>query len=106
MNYKLEKWSLCCDAPDPYKAPEQQQQQQIPHLQGFVYNHPNFKDGDPLTTSRIVKMENGLVVTRSGSKYELGEVDPEWEKLFPNAAERFKNSFDDNGNVKTKPATV
>ena len=98
MSYKLENWSVCSTG-DMYTPPELRR----PVLQGQVYGHPNFEDGAPLTSSYIVKMEGELVVTRSGSKYELGTVDPEWEKAFPNAAERFKSSFDENGNMKTKP---
>ena len=82
---KLEHWSLVAD--DPYKAPELQR----PSLRGEVYGNPNFDDGTIVITSTVMSVDvtTQSATTRSGSVYELGEVDPEWEKLFPNAKERF-----------------
>lgn len=81
---RLENWSVVVRDPDPYKAPEAQQA----CLSGNVYDHPTYSDGNVITTSRIVKVEDGKVHTVSGSVYELGEVDPEYERMFPGARGR------------------
>lgn len=60
-------------------------------LHGQVYNHPNFENGSWVTTSRIVGVKNKIVITYSGSHYDLGKVNDEYERLFPNAANRFFN---------------
>ena len=41
-----------------------------------------------VTTSPITAVEGGIATTLSGSQYELGEVDPQYEAAFPNARER------------------
>jgi hypothetical protein len=86
MKIQLKNWSFTIRGSDPYKAPEQC----IPVLQGNVYGHSNPKhhDGKFITTSKLVGKRNGLVVTQSGSEYELGDVDPNYDKLYPNAKER------------------
>ena len=58
-------------------------------LGGNVYGHPEHKDGQPIVTSPINGNQGGRVQTRSGSDYELGAVDPEWERRFPGARDRF-----------------
>ncbi len=84
---KLENWALV--STNPYLAPEASKLL----LTGNVYNHPKFKDGESVTTSPIDRLENDFIITYSGSKYELGEIDPQYEKLFPNAKERLFNSL-------------
>jgi hypothetical protein len=84
MSYKLENWYLIGRDVDPFKAPEQIKQ----YLGGEVYGNPNFKDGEIIRTSSIQSIEDGCVVTSSGSKYELGEPDEEYEAIYPGAKER------------------
>lgn len=79
--YKLDDWAVVTD---PYLAPEIQR----PKLCGKVYNHNFRKDGEEITTSAIVKVEGRLVHTRN-SVYELLDIDPEWDKIFPDAEARF-----------------
>jgi hypothetical protein len=83
---KLENWSFTAKGDDGYKAPEQL----IPCLQGNVFGHSNPKhhDGKFIVTSKLIGKRNGHVVTQSGSEYELGDVDPNYEKAFPNARAR------------------
>jgi hypothetical protein len=78
---KLEKWAFVSDI---YAAPELGRFM----FQGRVYDHPRFEDGHPVTTSYISGFKDGVFTTASGSEYILGEVDPEYEKEFPNAFER------------------
>lgn len=81
---KLENWSVVVLDFSPYTAPEA-----LPKgLHGFVYGNPKFADGDEVTTTAIVGTREGRVLTRSGSEYELGEVDPDYEAQFPNARSR------------------
>lgn len=89
----LNNWSLVScggiyDAPELYSF----------HLEGQVTNHPRFPSGHPVTTSRVIGYvednETGLLVlTKSGSAYQLGQVDPDYEKAFPNAEQRFVTSL-------------
>lgn len=83
---RLENWSVT-GSNDPYKVPELQTKQ----LQGQVYDHPRFADGMFITTSTIIRVEDGRVRTKSGSLYILGEVDPKYEFEFPNARARLLN---------------
>ena len=86
---RLENWSVVTLDNDPYKAPELKH----PHLCGIAYGHPKFDDGKMVTTSTIMWKKQLTVVTLSGTYYMLGEVDPEYEKLYPNAKERIFNSL-------------
>jgi len=87
---KMENWSLMLDTPplDPFKAPEQHRPKL--RLQGNVYGHKDFPEGSFVTTSSIKEVDHGkqTVTTSSGSVYELGEPNPDYEKEFPNAKNR------------------
>lgn len=75
---KLENWSVIGVSRSPYDAPES-------HwycLQGIS------EIGNQVVTSSIVGYKNNYVLTRSGSVYRLGVVDPDYEKLYPNAKKR------------------
>jgi len=87
---RIEDWAVVTPVLDPYAAPETQ-----PHsLSGKVFNHPRFEDGQDITTSSIVgKTTEGEVLTTSGSSYELGRINPQYEKRFPNAKKRFLGSL-------------
>ncbi len=87
---RLENWSVV--ASNPYAPPELQRSK----LSGKVFNHSNsiFKDGDKIITSGINgKNEKGQVIMVSGNVYDLGEIDPEYEKLFPDARDRFLDTL-------------
>lgn len=64
--YELENWSVVAEE-NPYIPPECQ----TVYLQGNVYNHPKFQNGERITTSRITKVEGRLIHTRN-SIYKLG----------------------------------
>lgn len=89
---RLKNWSVTSDVDARFIAPEMIHY----HLQGNVYGHPRFNDGDPVTTSRIIEINDKgdykEAITRSGSVYELyrEDVDKEAEKQFPNYYERLK----------------
>lgn len=85
---RLERWSMVADG-DPYRAPEDQRCR----LQGDVYGHPAFQDGQFVISSVIMGMDGDYVRTQSGSNYMLGEVDPEYERLYPGAKERCLKRF-------------
>jgi len=93
---ELRNWSVC-ELPqkfDPYKAPEQQQQQKT--LQGQVYGHPieRHYDGKWVTTSVPVATDGvNTVYTKSGSSYELGAIDENFEAEFNNAKQRMFDSL-------------
>lgn len=88
---RLKNWYVTGGYDSEFIAPEFRKY----HLQGNVYGHPNFKDGDPVTTSRIMEISDKgsykEVITRSGSVYELykEDVDKDVERYFPDYYERF-----------------
>lgn len=86
---KLENWAVV-EEYEPYTASELRKAR----LQGTVYGHPKHDDGKRVVTSSIQKVDPvaKTVTTRSGSVYELGKVDPEWEAQFPDAESRFWNN--------------
>ena len=80
---RLENWVV---EGNPYAAPEMH----LCLLNGEVYGHPSerFPDGKRIAISRVVAVQGESVVTRSGSVYDLGEPDPDYEKAFPGAKAR------------------
>jgi hypothetical protein len=73
---RLKNWAVVGNT-DPYAAPELFGSQ----LNGLVYDHPSghFLDGEPVTTSSIVKAEGRQITTRSGTVYLLdGPPAPEY----------------------------
>jgi hypothetical protein len=85
---RLENWSVISYASSPYQAPELG----TPVLYGEVFGHPRFDDGHRVHTSFIVGKRGDNVQTNN-TLYELGEIDPKWEEMFPNARERFLGSL-------------
>lgn len=84
---RLENWSVR-SLSDPYTPPECRRQA----LHGRVYGHHRFEDGVEVTTSDITVVElveGRLVVwTRSGSAYQLGEIDACYQGFCPDAVDR------------------
>jgi hypothetical protein len=71
---RLLNWSTVIA--NPYQAPEVGCNIR---LCGEVEDHPNFKDGDRIETSRVKSSIGRIVETRSGSVYSLeGPPDPDW----------------------------
>jgi hypothetical protein len=80
--FKLEKWAVVYNVEhDPYTAPELKSQS----LCGF-------RDGKPVTTSRVLGKSGNCVVTQN-SLYMLGEPDPAYEKVYPNSLVRVFESL-------------
>jgi hypothetical protein len=81
----MENWSLVLW---PFSAPEVP----VMCLHGKVYGRPIFEDGDEVTTTRIKKIKvegpDITVITRSGTEYRLGVVDPDYEAAYPDARAR------------------
>lgn len=73
--FRLEHWSVHTDD-NPYTPPENRNT----YICGYVYGNPKFKDGDRVTTSRIIKSEGRVVSTYGGSQYELGTVSVDYAK--------------------------
>jgi hypothetical protein len=86
---RLEKWAVIDTETDPYVAPELRR----PHLHGNAFGHPRFPDGKDVTTGPIVGRRGNNPVTKSGSEYELMDVDPEWERIYPGSKDRFLKSL-------------
>ncbi|MFV0518448.1 MAG: hypothetical protein ACK5MV_13730 [Aminipila sp.] len=64
-------------------------------LQGNVYGHPKFADGDTVLTSRVQKITDCgtyKIVETNNTNYKImpDDVDKRYEELYPNAYERAK----------------
>lgn len=82
MSFTLKNWSITLVNPSPYLAPELRQSA----LQGEC-------EGKFIKTSGLRgKTEDNHVLTKN-STYILGEIDPLYEKAFPNARERLLSSL-------------
>lgn len=81
---RIEQWSIGSGCQDLYTPPEVREKV----LQGKVYGHPRFENGQDVVTTGIVGVRGGLILTRSGSEYELGEPHPDYEAAYPNARAR------------------
>lgn len=87
---KLENWSIGYYSHEATLAPELRRAA----LQGKVYGHPRFVDGENITTTAIKELiDEDKIKTTSGSIYELGKVDPQYEKEYPDARNRLIASF-------------
>lgn len=91
---RIEQWGVVPLHVDPYQPPEC-----LAHgIHGVVSGHKSFKDGDEITTSAVISVRHNAatgevsIITASGSVYDLGEVNSDYEKQFSNARERFIKS--------------
>ncbi|MDO4747420.1 MAG: hypothetical protein Q4A70_03750, partial [Candidatus Saccharibacteria bacterium] len=57
---------------------------------GNVYGREGFPDGASISTSAIVEFGDNYVVTRSGSRYELGEYNVDYAELLKVAENKDK----------------
>lgn len=87
---RIENWKVVVRG-DSYIAPELMDQ----CLHGNVFGHPKKPDGSEVTTSAIVGWDANTrtVITKSGTHYLCGEIDPEYEKVYPDARQRMVNSL-------------
>jgi len=69
---KLENWSVV-GLGGPYTAPEAF----VQVLRGEVYGHPDFTDGEKVTSSALTFMKNGIAKTKN-TKYDLGFPEVEY----------------------------
>ena len=71
----LENWYITSDE-NPWTAPELIHK----YAHGNIYGSSLHNDGNHVKTSYLVEinLNEGYVVTRSGSRYELGTPDPEY----------------------------
>ena len=65
------------------------------HLTGKAAKHPNprFSPDTNITTSLIRGKRNACVVTKSGTHYKLGIVNPHYEARFPTPPTPFRRSL-------------
>ena len=57
-------------------------------LFGFVAGHQRHRDGKEVLTSAVMHCVAHRIVTKSGTEYELGSVDPSYERSYPGALQR------------------
>lgn len=91
MKIQLKNWAVASKGKDQYTPPELW----VPVLVGNTYGHPKFPEGHEITTSHIKGKRDGCVVTHSGSEYELLDIDPNYEKLYPDAREKLFSTLPD-----------
>lgn len=64
-------------------------------ISGKVYGNPEFEEGEPITTSSVIgKTEDGKLITKSGSIYELGNPAEDYERAYPSARDRVLEQLD------------
>lgn len=81
VKHVIENWSFGANPKSPYDPPELWQYV----LQGEVMVNGKWTNIQTTTPSY---RDGEIIITRSGSRYALGEVDPEYEKLYPDARNR------------------
>ena len=84
MNTRLEHWSLRSRPLGRIEPPEED----AVCLFGLVAGHQRHRDGKEVLTSAVVYWADNRVVTKSGTEYELGAVDPSYERCYPGALQR------------------
>lgn len=85
MSVKLDNWSVVVgEEISPWVAPELV----LGVLAGYATGHPDFPAKHPIHTSSVRGKRGELVITKSGTEYELGEVRKDYEEFFPNARAR------------------
>lgn len=84
MTAKLQHWSLCSRRSGEWLSPDAEGAR----IFGLVFGHPRHFDGKELLTSPVVKRAANRIVTRSGSEYALGPIDPAYERRYPGALQR------------------
>jgi len=77
-------WMIVCRPSNPWSPPESYFQ----CLAGHVLNHPRHQPGKTVTTSAIKARRGEMIVTTSGSLYQLGQAHSDYENRFPNARQR------------------
>ncbi len=87
---KLDHWSLRSRPLGRIEPPE------VPGvcLFGNVVGHPYHLDGKEVLTTAVLHFGLDCVITKSGSEYELGEIDPAYEMLYPGARERLLQALE------------
>lgn len=68
------------------------------YLRGNILNYPNFDDNTFGITSEIAggRIVNGeVIIETQHSKYILGTVDPDYEKVYPNAFDVLMKRIDE-----------
>lgn len=84
---RMENWALAfIGVWDGFTAPELRPV----GLSGTVFNDPRRADGTPITTSQITSVDDDVVTTASGRRYQLGEVDPAYAAAYPDAKARLQ----------------
>jgi hypothetical protein len=69
---------------------------------GFVFGHPRHLDGRELLTSPVLRCCANHIVSRSGSEYELGSIDPAYERRYPGALRRLCTRLDPDSKVEVQ----
>jgi len=71
---RIEEWAIVGEA-NPYQAPELREMR----LTGKVYNHPQFGDGEVVTTSPV-RASAGRTVETYNTTYDLGRMSEEYKE--------------------------
>lgn len=61
-----------------------------PRYRGLVWNHDTVRDGTLITTSAVVELKDGRLVTRSGSAYQLGRIFSSEQEALEQAAQHLR----------------
>jgi hypothetical protein len=70
---RLDCWSVT-QGDVRYIAPEER----VSRVQGVVQDHPCFPADAKIVSSPLDTVEGRIVTTRSGTRYQLGRIDPQY----------------------------
>jgi len=90
---KIDSWYLSVGSPRASQTQFNPPEAGTPRMYGRVYGKQGFEDGSRVVLSPIVKVDRGFVHTESGSIYEVGEPDPTYAQIYPQAKKRLFDTF-------------
>lgn len=77
---RLENWSLACAEEGGLVLPEDFKSGEYCII-GEIYDRPGWEDGRCIKTSNIMEFTESKAVTRSGSIYELGTINKDYQRF-------------------------
>jgi len=88
---RIENWSIMIHDSwnQEYQTPELFKSSWL----GKIYDHPDHEDGECIITSSIKGFERNCILTASGSKFEIGKINPRYLDKYPNILDLLYSKF-------------
>lgn len=95
IKIKIDNWhfSKYLETRNVYHAPEEG----LAVICGLIYGHQDIKEGSKasILLDRIVERNGPILISISRNEYELGDPNPEYEKMFPDCRNRILKNIND-----------